>query len=339
MVVAFCLSTPTSGSQWFYEKLRLAAFDCATGEFQWIADSPEVQSARIRLWGDALAFFHGPRMQGESLEDAHWFRTSDGKARNPPDSAAVQTEPDARSVVRRVFDLGDGKRIHQHGVRVLGAPGEKGWTIPDALSMDARTTCGVDGVVFIARNSDEPDAPPIEVLAFTPGQEEPLWTRDLTPLIRDFGGARRPQLHLHGRRLFFHCRGHVFELGLSDGAVLRSWDVVRDLQMDLAKRPLLVEAELNPGSRFLWWDRPGASFANAKDTLIVGFQFRVVALDLKTGSYLWHVDADGVSLAFPSWPTAVAVTRSYSKDSTTPQIAPSWGRADGVSSAMPPTTW
>ena len=122
--------------------------------------------------------------------------------------------------------------------------------------------------------------------AYRAGEKKPTWTLDLNSIVK---GRSKPLtrmiFQLIEDKIYLEANEHIFCIQPMSGKVLWHRNVAKDLGLNFA--PDLFGGGLNL-----------AVFGKSGDVLIISFECRVVALDLKAKKYLWHLQPD----TFPHCP-------------------------------------
>ncbi|XYH94817.1 hypothetical protein ACMHYB_44410 [Sorangium sp. So ce1128] len=126
------------------------------------------------------------------------------------------------------------------------------------------------------------------------GASAPSWAFDPKALVTvtDWPSDR---LHFEvlGDDLYVGLHEHLFQLDPATGAVARQWDLSA-----LSSVPFVSE-HLDDSCFFHGGLEMGTIAADA-DTLVIGFESRLLALDRLRGDLLWHADPDGfIGQPFP----------------------------------------
>jgi hypothetical protein len=127
------------------------------------------------------------------------------------------------------------------------------------------------------------------VCAYQAGAAKPAWTVDLNDLVE--AGPRaltRMKLFLHGNTLFVQSQEQIFGFHPRNGALRFRYDLATDLGLKF--RPDFWRGGV-----------PDAQLRFAGDVLLIAYECRVVAIDMKAQRYLWHLAPD----VFPSDPGPV----------------------------------
>ena len=128
------------------------------------------------------------------------------------------------------------------------------------------------------------------IYAYRAGDDEPLWKADLNTIVPDLAEPlTRMRLQVIGNTLYVEANEHIFAFAPGNGKLYWHRDVCADLG-------LRFNGDLFGGALNL------AVFAEADDVLIISFERRVIAYDLKNREYLWHFEPD----TFPHCPFPAA---------------------------------
>jgi len=126
--------------------------------------------------------------------------------------------------------------------------------------------------------------------AYRAGAKTPTWTVDLNSIVK---GRKWPltsmKFQIIEDTIYLEADEHIFGFAPASGNLL--WH--RDLAADLS---LHFEPDICGGAA------DAAVFAKDGNVLVVSFERRVVAIDLKQGKYLWHLEPD----TFPETPFPIA---------------------------------
>lgn len=127
--------------------------------------------------------------------------------------------------------------------------------------------------------------------AYRAGAKQPTWTLDLNTIVT---GRNEPLTRMIFQviedKIYIEANEHIFCIDPESGKLLWHRDVAQDLH--LSYRPDLFDGAMNL-----------AVFAKSGDVLVMSFEKRVIALNLKTGKYLWHLMPD----TFPQCPFPVVL--------------------------------
>jgi MYXO-CTERM domain-containing protein len=108
------------------------------------------------------------------------------------------------------------------------------------------------------------------------------WQFDVNATVVSSELLTRPYLRVIGDELYVGAHEHIFEVDPLDGSLKRQWDLV-------ALTGLAWEVEFEqPG--FFSGGLDIGTFSRDAETLIIGFERRIVALDRVDGALLWHTD-------------------------------------------------
>jgi outer membrane protein assembly factor BamB len=126
--------------------------------------------------------------------------------------------------------------------------------------------------------------------AYQGGATKPTWAVDLNAIVK----GRKPPLNrmifqLIKDTIYLEADEHIFALDPSSGRLLWHRDLATDLGLEFA-------GDFYGGGLNL------AVFAKEGNVLVVSFERRVVAIDLREGKYLWHLEPD----TFPECPFPIA---------------------------------
>ena len=129
--------------------------------------------------------------------------------------------------------------------------------------------------------------------AYRAGMDRPTWTIDLNTTVK----GRSPPLtrmifQVIEDNIYVEANEHIFCIHPQSGKLLWHRDFAEDLRLRF--RPDFYGGALNL-----------AVFAKSGNVLVVSFERRVIALNLETGEYLWHLQPD----TFPHCPFPVIQDR------------------------------
>jgi PQQ-like domain len=284
-VVVFVLASSVSncqGDEW-PEKVdnEILCVDLRTGRPLWEFKPQKLSDAHFELYTDGLIAF--PHYLGSDRSQPIFL---DIKTGHPVRSFAESPKrPLAKSAV---FSPGpevvleDGWRLRDF------KPGyEKSLTFRDAAHAAKIWKIETRGYPHVVRSwknlvffaysylSDEGI-----LYAYRAGAKTPTWTVDLNAIVK---GRKWPLTRMIFQiiedTIYLEADEHIFTFDPTSGQLL--WH--RDLASDLG---LQFEPDIYGGALNL------AAFAKDGNVLVVSFERRVVAIDLKQGKYLWHLEPD-----------------------------------------------
>ena len=126
------------------------------------------------------------------------------------------------------------------------------------------------------------------LFTYRAGETKPVWAIDLHQTVEKYVRSVIFFQVIDGV-IYLAANEHIFAFDAQRGTL--QWH--RDLAAELGLRGLKFPGEeLVPKSDFFGGGLTLGVFAKDQGVLIVSFERRVVALDLKTNEYLWHLDPD-----------------------------------------------
>jgi outer membrane protein assembly factor BamB len=125
--------------------------------------------------------------------------------------------------------------------------------------------------------------------AYRAGGKRPAWTVDLNKIVKESEPRlTRMFFQVLDDTLYVQAHEHVFAINPENGKLLWHRNVETDLRLESSDL-------YGPGNDW-------STMAKDGNILIISYQCRVVALDLKAKKYLWHLEPD----AYPTTPYPIA---------------------------------
>ena len=260
----------------------LVALDSRTGERRW-THFPERLSQAVCELHPQLLVAHGTAWGDGRLE---FVETLD------PETGAVQsvdpptTPPLAASGTFAAPEvrLANGWRLdpnfspgNDQQLRFLDDQDQVVWTL-DTSTYPHEVAAWNDTVLWaVGYLADEGT-----VYAHRAGEDAPSWTFDPNGFVTSTPPLTRPYFRVFGDELFVGAHEHVFAIDPSSGALRQQWDLASltgvPFEADWTE-PAFFGGGLNLGT-----------FSLDAETLVVGFERRVVAIDRASSEVLWHAD-------------------------------------------------
>jgi len=273
------------------DDLAIVALDARTAERRWAHFPAQLSQGTSALYPDLLVVNGWARSRATS-EETEFVLALDPATGAPREASPPASPPLARSSEYhdRELRLANGWRStfdpgYEQKIVFVDEQGAVVWTItpPVPEMYPSRVATWNNTVVFTSEYTETG-----KVYAYEAGASEPSFTVDPNTALYTTG--KRIGLRVVGDDLLVGLHQHVFQLDPANGAVRRLWNL-----STLTGVPF--QGEVDEPAFFKGGIEIG-HFAGDDQTIVVGFEGRVVALDRLSGELLWHEDPG----TFPSDP-------------------------------------
>ncbi|WP_438023516.1 outer membrane protein assembly factor BamB family protein [Sorangium sp. So ce233] len=268
----------------YHDDHAVVALDARTGERRWAYYPDKLTQAECALFPDHLVVKGTVDTETPSrtfvlgLDPATGARLDEAPPSGAPLARSATFTPEVRldNGWTLELDAGNGQEI-----TFLDDQGDVAWTIP--TSGYPEHVRAWENTVFWELSYPEETA----LYAHEAGASEPSWTFDPKTLVTVTGWPTdRLHVEVIGDDLYVGLHEHLFRLDPSTGAVERQWDLSA-----LSGVPFTTDGLDGPG--FFYGGLEMGTIAADEDTLVLGFEARLLALDRQSGDLLWHADPDG----------------------------------------------
>ncbi|MGK3959963.1 PQQ-binding-like beta-propeller repeat protein [Sorangium sp. So ce118] len=268
----------------------VVALDARTGERRWTYYPEQLTQAVCELFPDRLVVRGTVDTETPSrtftldLDPATGVRLQGAAPGGPPLARSATFWSEVRLDNGWTLDFDEG---NDEEIAFLDDRGDVAWTI-ETSAYPEHVRAWKDTVLW------ELSSPQEAVLyAHEAGASAPSWTFDPKALVT-VTDVPNDRLHFEalGDDLYVGLHEHLFQLDPATGAVERQWDLSA-----LSGVPFTAEID-EPG--FFYGGLEMGTIAADEETLVVGFEARLLALDRRSGELLWHADPDGfIGQPFP----------------------------------------
>jgi hypothetical protein len=263
----------------------IGAWDARTGELLWYHQPPALSDAWFELYPDTLRVMASIHADAATTEFELLLDPATGTQMSSSPLQGLLAQSRTWDIGEIVLENGLTLTNHHSGDKylVFKSPGEADWV----LDAQVESVVAWKNTVFWAKGYLSDDG---LVHAHEARATEETWQLDVNqPLGAPAEPLTRPYLAVFGDVLFVGAHEHVFMLDPASGSLLHHWDLVA-----LTGVPWTADE----GPSFFHGGLDLATFAADDETLVVGFEGLVVAIDRMSRAVVWHADPG----AFPHDP-------------------------------------
>lgn len=278
ILVLICWAHAADATSWIpTQDNGIVALDLMTGQVLWRHTASKLGTARLEVYKEGLVVYPDPNRE-QKPERVFTLNLTTGEK-----IANLQTNGKTPLTESATFRVPPDRSLDNGWV----ASGINSATIQfiDPTSGSTKVVWEIDtgdyvhaikfwkDMVFCAHSYMSDDG---FLFAYKAGGDTPLWKVDLNSIVK---GREHPLTRLVfqviDHVLYVQAKEHIFSFDPLTGALNWHRNVARELGLRL--RGDLFGGALNV-----------AVFAKEKDVLVISFELRVLALDLKTNKYLWQ---------------------------------------------------
>jgi MYXO-CTERM domain-containing protein len=264
----------------------VAALDARTGERRWAYFPERLSDGSVELYPDRV-FVHGyidtqPRGNFEiGLDPASGKLLDSSTPGSPPLSGSL---PPGEVRLENGWHLVDFDPGNDQDLVFADDKGNVTWTLATGQYPGA-VRAWKNIALFKSSYLDED-----MLYAYEAGSSAPLWTFRPDSVV-SVPASVAGYFRVIGDDIYYSANEYVLELDPASGAVKRHWDLA-------ALTGVPFEADSFDAPQFYSGGYRRATFSADNDTLAVGYERRLLALDRPSGDLLWHTDPG----AFPHDP-------------------------------------
>jgi hypothetical protein len=259
----------------------IVALDLRTGRTLWKHKPKQLGTASFAVFPEGLAVY-GLKHEKHNRHEPLFFSPTTGKRIGPFDYRGFRRLARSASFAQQeTLRLSNGwelvRYFRSRRALVFAPPGailERRTRLPKEIAWEIPTHGRPAWIQEINETLLLSQGP--VMVAYRIGAKKPLWSRGFQETVGQWLETLRFRV-LEGR-LFVQAHRYLMELDLGTGKILSKRDLAADLELQWS--PGLVSG-MSPTDALL---------TMSDGILVVAFNRRVIALDLKAGRYLWHLD-------------------------------------------------